>query len=123
MDVESVDGSLVERDANSGMVTTWLVEPVAGNRSRVRATTTWGGAGGIGGLLERAFAPAASRGPTTACWPTSRPSCGIDPRPGWRRAHRPGDDGRTSRGRRRPFPAGSIREERTIDTSLRARPQ
>ncbi len=55
--VESIDGSLVERDANSSMVSTWLVEPVTENRSRVRATTTWDGAGGIGGLFERAFAP------------------------------------------------------------------
>ncbi len=55
--VESIDGSLVERDAHSSMVTTWLVEPVADDRSRVRVTTTWDGAGGIGGLFERAFAP------------------------------------------------------------------
>ena len=55
--VESIDGSLVERDANSSMVTTWLVEPVEAGRSRVRATTTWNGAGGIGGFFERTFAP------------------------------------------------------------------
>jgi Polyketide cyclase / dehydrase and lipid transport len=58
MDVaESVDGSLVERDANSSMVTTWSVEPVEAGRSRVRATTTWNGAGGIGGFFEQRFAP------------------------------------------------------------------
>lgn len=55
--VESVDGSLVERDANSSMVTTWLVEPVEAGRSRVRAITTWNGASGIGGFFERTFAP------------------------------------------------------------------
>ena len=55
--VESVDGSIVERDANSSMVTTWRVEPVAAGGSRVRATTTWNGAGGIGGFFERTFAP------------------------------------------------------------------
>ena len=55
--VESIDGSLVERDANSSMVTTWLVEPVEAGRSRVRVTTTWDGAGGIGGFFERTFAP------------------------------------------------------------------
>ena len=55
--VESIDGSLVERDQNSSMVTTWLVEPVEAGRSRVRATTTWDGAGGIGGFFERRFAP------------------------------------------------------------------
>jgi hypothetical protein len=55
--VESIDGSIVERDANSSMVTTWAVEPVDAGRSRVTATTTWDGAGGIGGLFERTFAP------------------------------------------------------------------
>ena len=55
--VESIDGSLVERDANSSMVTAWLVEPVEAGRSRVRVTTTWDGAGGIGGFFERTFAP------------------------------------------------------------------
>ena len=55
--VESIDGSLVERDTNSSMVTTWLVEPAEAGRSRVSATTTWNGAGGIGGFFERAFAP------------------------------------------------------------------
>ena len=55
--VESVDGSLVERDANSSMVTTWLVEPVEAGRSRVRTITTWNGASGIGGFFERTFAP------------------------------------------------------------------
>jgi len=54
---ESIDGSIVERDANSSMVTTWTVEPVEAGRSRVRATTTWNGAGGIGGFFERRFAP------------------------------------------------------------------
>jgi hypothetical protein len=39
------------------MVTTWTVEPVEAGRSRVRATTTWNGAGGIGGFFERTFAP------------------------------------------------------------------
>ncbi|HEY0815516.1 MAG TPA: SRPBCC family protein [Pseudonocardia sp.] len=54
---EQGDGSLVERDANSSMVTTWTVEPVDAGGSRVRATTTWNGAGGIGGFFERTFAP------------------------------------------------------------------
>jgi hypothetical protein len=55
--LESVDGSLIERDKNSSMVTTWLVEPVEDGRSRVRTTSTWKGAGGIGGFFERRFAP------------------------------------------------------------------
>jgi hypothetical protein len=55
--VESIDGSIVERDANSSMVTTWRVEPVEPGRSRVTATTTWDGAGGLRGFFERTFAP------------------------------------------------------------------
>ena len=55
--VEPNDWSIVERDANSSMVTTWTVEPAEAGGSRVRAMTTWNGAGGIGGLFERTFAP------------------------------------------------------------------
>jgi hypothetical protein len=47
---------LVERDANSSMVTTWTVTP-SGGGARVQVTTTWDGAGGIGGFFERTFAP------------------------------------------------------------------
>ena len=53
----SVDGStIVERDANSSMVTTWSVAP-AGQGSVVTTTTEWKGAGGIGGFFEKTFAP------------------------------------------------------------------
>jgi uncharacterized protein YndB with AHSA1/START domain len=48
--------TLVERDANSSMVTTWTVSP-AGEGTRVQITTTWSGASGIGGFFERTFAP------------------------------------------------------------------
>ena len=54
---ESTEGSIVERDANSSMVTAWTVEPAGGGGSRVLVTTTWNGAGGIGGFFERRFAP------------------------------------------------------------------
>ncbi|GGP95267.1 hypothetical protein BKA00_003823 [Actinomadura coerulea] len=47
---------LVERDANSSMVTTWTVTPADGG-ARVHVTTTWDGAGGVGGFFERTFAP------------------------------------------------------------------
>ncbi|SNR24194.1 SRPBCC family protein [Actinomadura mexicana] len=47
---------LVERDANSSMVTTWTVTP-ATEGARVQITTIWDGAGGIGGFFERTFAP------------------------------------------------------------------
>ena len=49
--------TLVERDANSSMVTTWTVRPADAGVSTVRARTTWNGAGGIGGFFERTFAP------------------------------------------------------------------
>ncbi|MBN0044505.1 SRPBCC family protein [Streptomyces actuosus] len=54
---EPTDGQLVEKDRNSSMVTTWTVTPAGEGRSRVVVTTTWQGAGGIGGFFERTFAP------------------------------------------------------------------
>ena len=47
---------LVESDANSSLVTTFKVTPADGKCS-VRITTTWQGAGGVGGIFERLFAP------------------------------------------------------------------
>lgn len=47
---------LTESDTESSLVTTFNVEP-AGDRSTVRISTTWEGAGGIGGFFERTFAP------------------------------------------------------------------
>jgi hypothetical protein len=41
-------------------VTTWTVEP-EGAGSRVQISTTWAGAGGIGGFFERLFAPRVMR--------------------------------------------------------------
>jgi uncharacterized protein YndB with AHSA1/START domain len=51
------EGRLVERDANSSMVTTWTVTPSGPGSSTVTIETTWNGAGGIGGFFERTFAP------------------------------------------------------------------
>lgn len=49
--------SLVEKDENSSMATTYTVrESTAG--SLVEMTTSWDGAGGVGGFFERTFAPA-----------------------------------------------------------------
>jgi uncharacterized protein YndB with AHSA1/START domain len=50
--------TLVESDANSSLVTTFTVEP-QGVKSLVRISTSWDGAGGIGGFFERTFAPKA----------------------------------------------------------------
>lgn len=58
VDIETPDtGTLVERDTNSSMVTTWTVTSEGTHRSTVRVTTTWNGASGIGGFFERTFAP------------------------------------------------------------------
>ncbi|MGY2079722.1 SRPBCC family protein [Modestobacter sp. SYSU DS0657] len=54
---EAPDGSLVETDANSSMITTWSVRPADEGVSTVRVSSTWTGAGGIGGFFERTFAP------------------------------------------------------------------
>jgi uncharacterized protein YndB with AHSA1/START domain len=47
---------LTESDTESSLVTTFTVDP-SGAGSRVRISTTWDGAGGIGGFFERTFAP------------------------------------------------------------------
>jgi hypothetical protein len=47
---------LVEKDRGSSLVTTFTVTP-DGAGCRVRITTTWQGAGGVGGFFERTFAP------------------------------------------------------------------
>ncbi|MFE6822473.1 SRPBCC family protein [Streptomyces sp. NPDC057690] len=54
---EPTDGELVEKDRNSSMVTVWRVTPAGEGRSRVVVTSTWNGAGGVGGFFERTFAP------------------------------------------------------------------
>ncbi|MGW3244616.1 SRPBCC family protein [Streptomyces sp. NPDC001070] len=54
---EPTPGQLVETDRNSSMVTTWTVTPAGEGRAKAVVTTTWTGAGGIGGFFERTFAP------------------------------------------------------------------
>lgn len=54
---EPTPGQLVEKDRNSSMVTTWTVTPAGEGRARAVVTSTWTGAGGIGGFFERTFAP------------------------------------------------------------------
>lgn len=48
--------TVTEKDRSSSLVTIFRVEP-AGQGSTVTATTTWQGAGGIGGFFEKTFAP------------------------------------------------------------------
>jgi len=52
---------MTESDTNSSLVTTFTVVPT-GASSRVSISTTWQGAGGIGGLFEKMFAPKVMRG-------------------------------------------------------------
>lgn len=54
---------LVETDANSSSVTTFVVDPAdGGTSSKVTISTQWNGASGIGGFFERMFAPRVMRG-------------------------------------------------------------
>ncbi|MDX6334248.1 MAG: hypothetical protein QOG05_1588 [Streptosporangiaceae bacterium] len=52
---------LTESDTGSSLVTRYTVAP-EGSKSLVRISTTWDGAGGVGGFFERLFAPRAMRG-------------------------------------------------------------
>jgi hypothetical protein len=54
--VEVVGHTVIEKDANSSMVTNWTVTPV-GPGSSVSVNTTWMGAGGAKGFFEQTFAP------------------------------------------------------------------
>jgi hypothetical protein len=54
--VDVAGKSVIEKDANSSMVTTWTVAP-AGTGSTVTTKTTWTGAGGVKGFFEKTFAP------------------------------------------------------------------
>ena len=51
---------LKETDANSSLVTTFTVVPEPGGCA-VEISTTWDGAGGVGGIFERIFAPRVMR--------------------------------------------------------------
>ena len=48
--------TVIEKDANSTMVTNWTVAP-AGPGSSVTIKTMWEGAGGVKGFFEKTFAP------------------------------------------------------------------
>jgi len=55
-DVDVAGHTVIEKDANSSMVTNWTVAP-AGPGSSVTVKTSWQGAGGVGGFFEKTFAP------------------------------------------------------------------
>ncbi|HEY2506490.1 MAG TPA: SRPBCC family protein [Streptosporangiaceae bacterium] len=52
---------LTETDATSSLVTTTTVD-AQGDASKVTLTTSWNGAGGVGGFFEGLFAPRVMRG-------------------------------------------------------------
>jgi ribosome-associated toxin RatA of RatAB toxin-antitoxin module len=52
---------MTESDTESSLLTTWTVSPEGESACRVEISTTWDGAGGIGGFFERLFAPRAMR--------------------------------------------------------------
>lgn len=56
VDVDVAGHAVIEKDANSSMVTNWTVAP-AGPGSSVTVKTTWTGAGGVKGFFEKTFAP------------------------------------------------------------------
>jgi hypothetical protein len=54
--VEEEGDGLLERDQLSTFVSRWSVAP-AGDGAQVTLESSWQGAGGIGGMFERTFAP------------------------------------------------------------------
>ncbi|HZE05269.1 MAG TPA: SRPBCC family protein [Solirubrobacteraceae bacterium] len=54
--VEEDGGGLLERDQLSSFVSRWRVAP-EGAGAQVTLESSWQGAGGIGGMFERTFAP------------------------------------------------------------------
>src|SRR3954451_4396112 len=54
--VDVAGHAVIEKDANSTMVTNYTVAP-AGTGSSVTVKTSWQGAGGVKGFFEKTFAP------------------------------------------------------------------
>ena len=54
--VDLAGRTVIEKDANSTLVTNWTVAP-AGPGSSVTVKMMWNGAGGIKGFFEKTFAP------------------------------------------------------------------
>ncbi len=54
--VDVAGHTVIEKDANSTLVTNWTVAP-AGPGCSVTVKTTWAGAGGVKGFFEKTFAP------------------------------------------------------------------
>lgn len=56
VNVDVAGHTVIEKDANSSMITNWTVAP-AGPGCSVTMKTTWNGAGGVKGFFEKTFAP------------------------------------------------------------------
>ena len=54
--VDLAGHTVIEKDANSSMVTNWTVAP-AGTGSTVTVKTSWTGGSGVKGFFEKTFAP------------------------------------------------------------------
>lgn len=54
--VDVAGHTVIEKDANSSLVSNWTVAP-AGTGSSVNLKTTWTGEGGVKGFFEKTFAP------------------------------------------------------------------
>jgi len=52
---------LRESDQGSSLITKFIVDPAVSGSSLVQISTSWQGAGGIGGFFERTFAPRAMK--------------------------------------------------------------
>ena len=59
--VDVAGRTVIEKDANSTLVTNWTVAPAGTAGSSVTVKTSWKGASGIGGFFERSFAPVGLR--------------------------------------------------------------
>ncbi|MGV7257167.1 SRPBCC family protein [Mycobacterium persicum] len=56
VNVDVAGHTVIEKDANSSMITNWTVAP-AGPGCSVTVKTSWNGAGGVKGFFEKTFAP------------------------------------------------------------------
>lgn len=54
--VDVAGKTVIEKDANSSLVSNWTVAP-AGTGCTVTVKTSWDGAGGVKGFFEKTFAP------------------------------------------------------------------
>lgn len=56
-DVDVAGHTVIEKDANSSLVTNWTVAPAGPAGSSVTVKTSWNGAAGVKGFFEKTFAP------------------------------------------------------------------